>query len=134
MTLQRRYNGTTSRRDCTPNCQKLTTTEEQTIVQYILDLDSRGFAPRLCEVADMADKLLDAQGRKLVGKQWPKRFVTRSDKLKITFNWAKDRQRILQEDPEVIGAWFKLVEETKAKYSVHDDDVHNFDETRVKYL
>jgi hypothetical protein len=28
----------------------------------------------------------------------------------------------------VIGAWFKLVEETKAKYGVHDDDVHNFDE------
>jgi hypothetical protein len=40
-----------------------------------------------------------------------------------------DRQRILQEDPEVISAWFKLVEDTKAKYGVHDDDVHNFDET-----
>ena len=32
----------------------------------------------------------------------------------------------------MIGAWFKLVEETKAKYSVHDDDVHNFDETRFQ--
>ena len=77
----------------------------------------------------MADKLLDAQGRKLVGKQWPKRFITRSDELKMAFNQAKDYQRILQEDPEVIGAWFKLVEETKAKYGVHNDDVHNFDET-----
>jgi hypothetical protein len=47
----------------------------------------------------------------------------------MAFNRAKDRQRILQEDPETIGAWFKLVEDTKAKYSVHDDDVHNFDET-----
>jgi hypothetical protein len=28
----------------------------------------------------------------------------------------------------MIGAWFKLVEDTKAKYGVHDDDVHNFDE------
>jgi hypothetical protein len=35
----------------------------------------------------------------------------------------------LQEDPEVIGAWFKLVEETKAKYGVYDEDMHNFDET-----
>jgi hypothetical protein len=25
--------------------------------------------------------------------------------------------------------WFKLVEEAKAKYSIHDDDVHNFDES-----
>jgi hypothetical protein len=35
----------------------------------------------------------------------------------------------LREDPEVIGAWFKLVEETKAKWGVHDEDRHNFDET-----
>jgi hypothetical protein len=47
----------------------------------------------------------------------------------MAFNRAKDRQRILQEDPAVISAWFKLVEETKAKFGVHDDDVHNFDET-----
>jgi hypothetical protein len=66
---------------------------------------------------------------KPVGKCWAERFVTRSAKLKMAFNRAKDRQRILQEDPEIIGAWFKLVEETKAKYGVHDDDVHNFDET-----
>jgi hypothetical protein len=42
---------------------------------------------------------------------------------------AKDRQRILQEDPETIGAWFKLVEDTKAKYGIHNNDVHNFDKT-----
>jgi hypothetical protein len=47
----------------------------------------------------------------------------------MAFNRAKDRQEILQEDPEVIGTWFKLVEETKAESGVHDDDVHNFDET-----
>ncbi|KAK1916431.1 hypothetical protein P3342_004250 [Pyrenophora teres f. teres] len=47
----------------------------------------------------------------------------------MAFNRAKDRQRILQEDPALISAWFELVEETKAKYGVHDDDVHNFDET-----
>jgi hypothetical protein len=34
---------------------KLTHTKEKTIIQYILDLDSRGFAPQLCKVADMDD-------------------------------------------------------------------------------
>jgi hypothetical protein len=29
----------------------------------------------------------------------------------------------------MIGAWFKLVEDTKAKYSIYNNDVHNFDET-----
>jgi len=77
----------------------------------------------------MADKLLAVRGGEPVSKHWAKRFVTRSAELKMAFNQAKDRQRILQEDPEIIGAWFTLVEETKAKYGVHDDDVHDFDET-----
>lgn len=33
------------------------------------------------------------------------------------------------EAPETIGAWFKLVEDTKTKYGVYDNDVHNFDKT-----
>jgi len=128
-TLTRRYNGTLSRANIRPSNQKLTTTEEETIVRYILDLDSRGFAPRLCEVADMADKLLAIRGGKPVGKNWAARFVERTDELKMAYNRAKDRQRILQEDPEVIGAWFTLVERMKIKYGIHDEDVHNFDET-----
>jgi hypothetical protein len=55
------------------------------------------------------------RGGEPVGKNWPERFVTRSDELRMAFNRAKDRQRILQEDPEVIGAWFMLVADTKAK-------------------
>ena len=128
-TLDERARGVPFRLKTRANSHKLTATEEQTIVRYILDLDSRGFAPRLCEVADMADKLLGVRGGKPVGKCWAERFVTRSDELKMAFNRAKDRQRILQEDPAIIGAWFKLVADTKAKYGVHDDDVHNFDET-----
>ena len=77
----------------------------------------------------MANKILGARGGDPVGKNWAGRFVARSSELKTAFNRAKDRQRILQEDPKVIEAWFKLVEDTKAKYGVLDDDVHNFDET-----
>jgi hypothetical protein len=103
-TLTSRYNGITHILERCNGRQKLTATEEQTIVRYILDLDSQGFAPRLCEVADIADKLLAARGGEPVGKHWAERFVTRSAELKMAFNRAKDRQRILQEDPEIIGA------------------------------
>ena len=47
----------------------------------------------------------------------------------MAFNQAKDRQRIQQEDPEVIGAWFKLIKETKDKYGVLDNNIHNFNKT-----
>jgi hypothetical protein len=79
-------------------------TEEQTIVQYILDLDSQGFVPQLCEVADIADKLLAIRSGEPVGKHWAECFVTRSAELEMAFSQAKDRQRILQEDPDIIGA------------------------------
>ena len=90
-TLTSRYNGITHILERRNGRQKLTATEEQTIVRYILDLDSRGFAPRLCEVADMADKLLGVRGGEPVGNNWAERFITRSDELKMAFNRAKDR-------------------------------------------
>ena len=67
-TLSRRHKGVTHRLETRHAQHKLTATEEQTIVQYILDLDSRGFAPRLYEVVDIADKLLAVRGSKPVGK------------------------------------------------------------------
>ena len=53
--LSDRLKGIAFRPQTPTGCQKLTITEEQTIVRYILELDSRGFAPRLCEVEDIAN-------------------------------------------------------------------------------
>jgi hypothetical protein len=76
----------------------------------------------------MADKLLAARGAGQVGQKWPANFVKRTDSLKTRFNRAYDRQRALCEDPILIRSWFELVEQTKAKYGILDEDVHNFDE------
>lgn len=77
----------------------------------------------------MANKLLAARGQEGVGKNWSRRFVNRSTELKMSFNRAKDHQRAKQEDPVVIGDWFRLVANTKAKYGITDGDTYNFDET-----
>jgi hypothetical protein len=53
--LLNRYNGIPARRDIMPNSRKLSDLEEQNLIQFILDLDSRGFPPRLCSVKEMAD-------------------------------------------------------------------------------
>jgi hypothetical protein len=118
----------TARRDCQPNSKKLTQLEDEVIVSYILDLDQRGFAPTYAAVRDIANKLLAARGGSLVGKDWPRNFVKRTDSLTTRFNRAYDRQRALCEDPVLIRSWFELVEQTKAKYGILDEDVHNFDE------
>jgi len=45
--------------------------------------------------------------------------------------WSRryDYQRAKCEDPKVIGEWFALVWNVKAKYSIIDDDIYNFDKT-----
>jgi hypothetical protein len=128
-TLVYRAKGMTYRPETRPNRHNLTKTEEETIIQYILDLDSRGFSPRLSEVEDMANKILGPRTDRRVGKCWAQRFVTRTKELKMAFTRAKDRQREKQEDPEVLNAWFKRVGKTIEKYSVQPEDIHNFDET-----
>jgi hypothetical protein len=98
------------------------------IVRYILDLDQRGFAPTYAAVRVIADRLLATRGGERVGVNWPSTFVKRTDSLTTRFNRAYDRQRALCEDPVLIKSWFELVEQTKAKYGICDEDVYNFDE------
>jgi hypothetical protein len=108
---------------------KLTLTEEETLVRYILDLDSRGFPPRISGVEDMANLLLATRHASRVGKQWAYRFVQRRPELKTRFSRAYDFQRALCEDPKLINAWFRLVANMRAKYAIQDADFYNFDET-----
>ena len=53
-----------------PKGHKLTELEEEVIVQKILDMDTRGFTPRLASVEDMANFILKSRGGKCVGKLW----------------------------------------------------------------
>ena len=67
-TLYDRIAGRTPRLETRPNCRKLNDIEEDTIVQYILNLDSRGFPPRLASVEDMANLILKSRGQDPVGQ------------------------------------------------------------------
>lgn len=41
-----------------------------------------------------------------------------------------DYHRAIREDPKAICKWFALIQNTKAKYGVVDEDIYNFHETR----
>ena len=68
MTLTRRRAGRLSRRDTTPKSRRLTDSEENAIVQYIVELVARSFPPRLRGVEDMANQLLRVRDAPPVGK------------------------------------------------------------------
>jgi hypothetical protein len=127
--LRRRQDGIQSRGDIIPNSRRLSDLEEQIIVQFILDLDSRGFPPRLRAVEEMANRLLADRDASPVGKRWAHNFVRRHEEVKTRFFRKYDYQRAKCEDPTVIRNWFRLVANTIAKYGIRSDDIWNFDET-----
>jgi hypothetical protein len=116
--LLNRYNGIPTRRDIIPNSRKLSDLEEQTLIQFILDLDSRGFSPRLCSVKEMADQLLADRDAPPVGTRWASNFVKRHPNLKMRSFREYDYQRAKCEDPTIIRNWFTLVANTIAKYGI----------------
>jgi hypothetical protein len=67
-TLRARINSRSSRVDYRPKAHNLTKLEEEVIVRYILDLDTRGFTSRLASIEDIANYILESRGRKRVEK------------------------------------------------------------------
>lgn len=67
-TLHDRINGIAFLANRRPGNQKLTEREKEIIVQYILDLDFRGFPAQIADVAVMADYFFAARDARPVGK------------------------------------------------------------------
>jgi Psq-like protein/Tc5 transposase-like DNA-binding protein len=122
--LKRRIDGVLPKVGSHDTNAKLTIEEAEVIIQYILDLDARGFSPTKAEVEDMANLLLAKRDAPPVGKCWTDRFISQQPRISTRLNRAYDYQRALQEDPAVLNAWFKLASNMRATYGVPDCDFY----------
>ena len=131
-TLRLRATGVSSRVDTRASGYKLTKLEEDSLVEWILSLDSRGAAPRPSTVREMANILLAARGEtpsSTVGVNWVSAFVKRRDELRSRFSRRYDYQRALNEDPKSLRAWFTTVQRVIDEHGIQAEDIYNFDET-----
>ncbi|KAF7181278.1 hypothetical protein CNMCM7691_000496 [Aspergillus felis] len=131
-TLQDRLRGKTFRNEARANSHKLTQSEEESLVRWILSIDQRGAAPRPSYVREMANILLAKRGTtpiQAVGEKWVYNFIKRRDELKTRFSRRYNHQRAKCEDPKVITEWFNRVQVTRMQYGIADEDIYNFDET-----
>jgi hypothetical protein len=132
-TLRDRIKGALPQAARSAQRRKLYQLEEQALVQWILELDQRGFPPQIIDVRRMADHLLAARGQTPppvpVGKNWVDRFIKAQPELQTKWNRRFHAQRALCEDPEAINAWFKRVEDARLSHGIADADIYNFDET-----
>lgn len=112
-TLRRRLAGHTNRHDTRANNHKLTETEEYTLLQWILSMDSRGAAPSPTAVREIANILLAQRGQiplEYVGQKWAYNFTQRQPEIKGRYSRRYDYQRAKNEDPVIIQQWFYLVQ------------------------
>jgi hypothetical protein len=61
-------NGRTPLNERRLGAQKLSELVEEVIIRNILDIDSKGFTPRLASVEDVVNYILESQERKRVEK------------------------------------------------------------------
>ena len=84
-TLRTRLQGTQAKHETTSVNLKMSPIEEQSLVEWILDLDRRGFPPYIIDVRRMGDVLLAARGQdpppQPLGQKWVSRFVKRQAEL-----------------------------------------------------
>jgi predicted HTH domain antitoxin len=131
-TLQARFKGRHYRQTLRANCTKLDAIEEDSLENWILDLDARGKAPTFALAGEMANLLLAQRSTTpslTIGINWVQNFVKRRDKLKTRFSRRYAAQRALCEDPKLIREWFNQYCNTIAQYGILNEDIYNFDET-----
>lgn len=109
---------------------KLTQPQTKLLVEHILELGARGFPPWVAGIDDMANALLAENDRGPVGPGWARDFVRRQPELPVKFSdrYGYSLNRSRRSEVDVINGWFTLVKNVKAKYSIQDDDMYNFDE------
>ena len=90
ITLRDQHVSRPVQRDFIIKSRKLTELEEEELVKYILNLNSRAFLPRPSGVADMANYLLAKHN---VGKNWVINFVKYCPDLWTCFTWNYNYQR-----------------------------------------
>jgi len=134
-TLLRRQHGTPAKEDTPPMHRKLSDTEETTLVEWILDMDTRGLSVTKALIQQMAELFViqhqtDASNpTPSFGVNWTSKFIKRHPVLQLKYNRKYDYQRALCEDPKLINQWFLLVRNTVAKWGIQPEDIYNFDET-----
>ena len=110
-TLRRRIRGVISSPQKTANCQKLSDTEESTLLAWILHMNKRGLPLHLPIARRLAQLLVSARlPSTTIGENWVNRYVKRHPELKSKYTRKYDYQRAKCEDKEAtirsVYTWF----------------------------
>ena len=119
--MYRRINGRRDQVSYGISKQRLTSEEEESIKNWVLEIQSWGFPPRVAQLREMAVELLQAKGDyKELGKNWVSKYLSRHPMLLAKYSHTLDQGRFLAQDHDIIQDWFNPYQSTKAEHGILD--------------
>ncbi|KAI0996446.1 hypothetical protein K3495_g11735, partial [Podosphaera aphanis] len=131
-TLRSRMKGRTNSQLSHQFQQRLTKEQEKMLVEWILDLDARGYPPFFHRAREMASQIMLMNGdQNPAGKLWLPHFIKRNPSITSVFGRKIEVTRANVATPERIRAFLELFESTRRRLNVQTANIWNMDETGV---
>jgi hypothetical protein len=131
-TLRGRVKGQQFQAELRGHKHRLTETQEDALIKWIISRDKRGVPPRHSHVREMAEIVLQGDSKTLpqpIGPNWVTNFIKRHPEVKSRFARRYNYQRALLEDPKVVNTWFEDLKAQCDEKGILEEDIYNFDET-----
>ena len=129
-TLHGRLRGATTSALSHQHQQRLTPSQEDFLVEWILDEDARVCPPSHARTREMATRILRMNGdTQPLGRLWVSHFIKRQPRIASIIGKKLDAQRADAATPEQVRAFLELFERTRIRLNIRTEDTWNMDET-----
>lgn len=131
-TLLDRINGKVTRREAQSYLQNLTPSEEEFLVEWIIDEDSLGRVPTHRRVREMAARVLKIHGEeRVLGKGWITAFLQRNPRVKSVVGRKIASNRANAVTAESVNAFYSVVKQAQESFNITTPNMWNMDESGI---
>jgi hypothetical protein len=128
-TLITRMNGATDTHTAHEHQQRLTSLQEESLAEWILEEEARGYPPTHVRAQEMASCVLRSNGdSRPLGKRWIRSFIQRNPRIASVVGKKIEPSRIESTTPEQLQGFFDRYDRVRRQYDIMLDDTWNMDE------
>ena len=128
-TLTRRLRGGITRQEAREGQQLLSSTQENLLARWIIDLDLAGAPPSFAQVREFAGLISQASGgTSSIGVNWIQRFLIRHPELKSKVGRKIEYLRVENTSPEALQAFFDYFWAVMTHHHIDIANIWNCDE------